>query len=56
MKVVGKQINILFIDAMSNSLNLKFLQYQKDYYPKLSSQRFDTDQCFSGKLKQLAYD
>lgn len=44
------------MDAMSNSLNPEFLQYQKDYYPKSSPQRFDTTQCPSNKFNQLAYD
>lgn len=42
--------------AMSNSLNPEFSQYQKDYYPKSSPQRFDTSQCPSSKFNQLAYD
>ena len=45
-----------FMDAMSNSLNPEFLQYQKDYYPKSSPQRFNTNQCPSSKFNQLAYD
>ena len=44
------------MDAMSNSLNPEFSQYQKDYYPKSSPQRFDTSQCPSSKFNQLAYD
>lgn len=32
------------MDAMSNSLNLEFSQYQKHYYPKLLPPRFDTTQ------------
>jgi len=44
------------MDAMSNSLNPEFLQYQNDYYPKSLPQRFDTTQCPSSKFNQLAYD
>ena len=44
------------MDAMSNLLNPEFSQYQKDYYPKSSPQRFDTSQCPSSKFNQLAYD
>lgn len=44
------------MDAISNSLNPEFLQFQKNYYPKSSPQRFDTSQCPSSKFNQLAYD
>ncbi len=44
------------MDAMSNSINPEFSQYQKDYYPKSSPQRFDTSQSPSSKFNRLAYD
>ena len=44
------------MDAMSNSLNPEFSQYQNDYYPKSLPPRFDTTQCPSSKFNQLAHD
>lgn len=44
------------MDAMSNSLNPEFSQYQKEYYPKSSPQSLDTSQCPSSKFNQLAYN
>jgi hypothetical protein len=44
------------MDAMSNSLNPEFSQYQKDYYPRSLPPRFDTTQCPSSKFNQLAHD
>lgn len=44
------------MDAMSNSLNPEFSQYQNDYYPRSLPPRFDTTQCPSSKFNQLAHD
>jgi hypothetical protein len=42
--------------SYTRSFNPKFLEFQKNYYPKSLPQRFNTNQCPSSKFKQLAYD
>ena len=44
------------INKIASSLNPEYSQYQKDYYPDSSRQRFDTTQCSPRKFNQLAYD